>query len=117
MVAESDIESLSLTEQVVLWAVAEVHRNDEIPVQTHEVRRMCRTRLDDAETEVVGTITEADVMRSLYHLEAEGFVEERQPDERSPTGKGRPAYELNAQVDTIYDAIANELVDELGSSS
>ncbi|MFC4436596.1 MULTISPECIES: hypothetical protein [Natrialbaceae] len=116
MVAESDIESLSLTEQVVLCAIAEVHRNDEIPVQTHEIRRTCRTRLNDAEAEVVGTITEADVMRSLYRLEAEGFVEERQPDERSPTGKGRPAYELNEQVETIYEGVADELVDERDSS-
>ncbi|TYL40080.1 hypothetical protein CV102_00420 [Natronococcus pandeyae] len=112
MVAESDIEALSLTEQVVLCAVAEASQDDENPVQTHEVRRACRDRLDEVDTEVVGTITEADVMRSLYRLESEGLVEERQTGDRSPTGKGRPAYELNERIDAVYEGVSDELVDE-----
>ena len=111
MAAESDIESLSLTEQLVLCAVAEADREKDLPAQTHEIRRICRARLADVDAEVVGTITEADVMRSLYRLEAEGIVEEVQPEERSPTGKGRPAYTLNEAAETVYEAVADELVD------
>ncbi|WP_306056194.1 hypothetical protein [Natronococcus wangiae] len=115
MVAESDIESLSLTEQVVLCAVAEADREKELPAQTHEIRRACRAQLADVDAEVVGTITEADVMRSLYRLEAEGIVDEYQPDERSPTGKGRPAYTVNGDIEAVYDAVSDELVDGGGS--
>jgi predicted transcriptional regulator len=110
MVARSDINSLSLTEQVVLCAVAEAHRSENLPAQTHEIRRSCRERLAGIETDVVGTITEADVMRSLYRLEAEGFVEEREPSERSPAGKGRPAYELGVDVETIYEGVSDQLL-------
>lgn len=110
MVARSDIESLSLTEQVVLCAVAEAYRSEDLPAQTHEIRRRCRERLAEIETEVVGTITEADVMRSLYRLEAEGFVEEREPTERSPTGKGRPAYDLGIDIETVHEGVSDQLL-------
>lgn len=113
MGARSDIESLSLTEQAVLLAVTELQQNDETPAQTHDLRRVCRERLTDVDTdtEVIGTITEADVMRSLYRLEADGIVDEEQPDERSPTGKGRPAYSLSEPADAVYDAVADGLVE------
>lgn len=108
---KSAIESLSLTEQAVLLAVTQVHRTGETPAQTHELRRVCRGQRTDIDTEVVGTITEADVMRSLYRLEAAGVVEEIQPDEHSPTGKGRPAYTLTEPVDVIHDAVADDLLE------
>lgn len=110
MVAPDTIDSLSLTEQLVLLAVADAHRNDETPAQTHEVRRTCRTRLDDLESEIVGTVTEADVMRSLYRLEGEGIVEEVRAEERSPTGKGRPTYTLSEPSEAIYEGISNRLL-------
>lgn len=112
MSTNTDIESLSLTEQAVLLAVVELDRDGKTPAQTHDIRRVCRTRLSNIETEVIGTISEADAMRSLYRLEAAGIVEERRPDEPSPTGKGRPAYTLNERGDVICDTIADELVEE-----
>ncbi|MDG5758091.1 hypothetical protein QA600_01910 [Natronococcus sp. A-GB1] len=110
MVASEAIDSLSLTEQLVLLAVADAHRNDETPAQTHEVRRSCRTRLDDLESEVVGTVTEADVMRSLYRLEDAGVVEEVGTGERSPTGKGRPSYALSGSAETVYEDVSDRLL-------
>ncbi|NKE34342.1 hypothetical protein GWG54_00655 [Natronococcus sp. JC468] len=111
MVADVEFDSLSLTEQLVLAAVADAHRNDETPAQTHEIRRTCRTRAADLEGDLVGTVTEADVMRSLYRLEDEGVVEEVRPDERSPTGKGRPAYELAGSAAAVYEGIADRLIE------
>ena len=109
---EPSFEDISLTNQVVLLAVAKRHRNGETPVQTHEVRRICRTQLENVDMDVVGTITEADVMRSLYRLEDEGFVEEVQTDQTSPTGKGRPAYTLDVDDEAVYEGVDDELLEE-----
>lgn len=106
----SRFESISLTNQAVLLGLADLDGDDETPVQTHEVRRHCKRQLSDVE-EVVGTISEADVIRSLYRLEEAELVEEVPPAETSPTGKGRPAYALAVGREAVYDGVADELVD------
>ncbi|WP_436347281.1 hypothetical protein [Natronorubrum sp. FCH18a] len=112
MGTERSFDTLSLTNQAVLLGVTELHRDDETPVQTHELRRVCDTRLEHVDTEVVGTITEADVMRSLYKLEDEGFVEEVEIDRTSPTGKGRPAYTLALAPDEVREGVDDALLEE-----
>ncbi|MGQ3411933.1 hypothetical protein ACT4ML_06675 [Natrinema sp. LN54] len=111
---ESPFESISLTNQVVLLGVTELAREDETPVQTHDLRRHCRRQLSEVDTEVVGTITEADVIRSLYRLEDEGLVDEVEPTETSPTGKGRPAYTLAVTAGRVYDGVDDELLNGAG---
>ncbi|AGB32893.1 hypothetical protein C488_09589 [Natrinema pellirubrum DSM 15624] len=107
----SRFDSISLTNQAVLLGLADLASEGETPVQTHDVRRHCKQRLSDVDTEVVGTISEADVIRSLYRLEEEELVEEVPPAETSPTGKGRPAYALAVESDAVYDGVVDELVE------
>ena len=109
------IESLSLTEQTVLLGVVALDRDDETPAQTHELRRLCTEQLSDVET-VVGSLSEADVIRSLYRLEDAGVIDEHGPDEKSPTGKGRPAYTLTHNPDAILEAIDDELTGAIDSA-
>ncbi|ELY47789.1 hypothetical protein [Natronorubrum bangense] len=111
MATESQFDNISLTEQVILLAVAAQHRDGETPVQTHDLREVCQTQLEGVDTEVVGTITEADIMRSLYRLEDEGFVEE-ETDQTSPTGKGRPAYTLSFAPDDVYEGVNDNLLED-----
>lgn len=108
---EPPFESLSITEQAVLVGVAELAGEDETPVQTHDLRQHCRQQLPEGETEVVGTLSEADVIRALYRLEDEGFVDEVSPAETSPTGKGRPSYRLAVTVESVYDGVSDALRD------
>ena len=112
MGTEQAFEVLSLTNQVVLLGVAELHRDGETPIQTHELRHVCTDQLEHVDTEVVGTITEADVMRSLYRLENEGFVEEVEIEGTSPTGKGRPAYTLALAPDEVREGVADALLED-----
>ena len=112
MATERSFEGITRTSQVVLLGVVELHRDDETPVQTHEVRRACRSRLEHVRTDVVGTITEADVMRSLYRLEDDGLVEEVDVEGASPTGKGRPAYTLEVDPETITRIVDDDLVSD-----
>ncbi|MDQ2050091.1 hypothetical protein RBH26_06295 [Natronolimnohabitans sp. A-GB9] len=110
MATELTLDDISLTNQLVLLGVVDRYRNDETPVQTHEIRHVCTNRLENVDTGVVGTVTEADVTRSLYRLEAEGFVEEVAPEGTSPTGKGRPAYTLDADPEAVYEGVDDELI-------
>ncbi len=106
---ESPFESITLTNQAVLLTVAELARQDETPVQTHDLRKHCQERLADADTEVIGTISEADIIRSLYQLEGEDLVDEIHQSETSPTGKGRPAYTLAIPEETVYERTDEKL--------
>ncbi|PCR90038.1 hypothetical protein [Natrinema ejinorense] len=106
---DSPFESISLTNQLVLLSVADLAREDETPIQTHELRQHCRQQLSEIDTEPVGTLSEADVIRSLYRLEDVGLVDEVDPTETSPTGKGRPVYTLAVSIDAVYDAVSDEL--------
>ncbi|QLG50412.1 hypothetical protein [Natrinema halophilum] len=107
--APSAFDSISVTEQAVLLGVAALARDGETPAQTHEVRKRCQQHLSGLDTEVVGTITEADVIRSLYRLEEAGLVDENESTKTSPTGKGRPSYTLSVRPDVVYDAVADSL--------
>lgn len=113
---ESPFESITLTNQAVLLTVAELARQNETPVQTHAIRKHCRERLADVDLEVIGTISEADVIRSLYRLEDEDLVDEAHPSETSPTGKGRPAYTLAVSETAVYDGVAAELRETIAES-
>jgi len=110
---ELPFESITLTNQAVLLTVAELARQNETPVQTHDLRKHCQERLADVETEVIGTISEADIIRSLYQLEDEDLVNEIHQSATSPTGKGRPAYTLAVSETTVYDKIDERLHETL----
>ena len=106
---ESPFESITPTNQAVLLTLAELARRNETPVQTHDLRKRCQDRLADADTEVIGTISEADIIRSLYELEDAGLVDESHQAETSPTGKGRPAYTLAVSETTVYERVDETL--------
>lgn len=108
---ELPFDSISLTNQAVLLGVAEFAADGETPVQTHDLRQHCRRNLADADAEIVGTLSEADVIRSLYRLEDLDLVDEVESSDRSPTGKGRPAYALSVPVDAVYEGVTDDLLE------
>ena len=105
----AEVESKSSLEQLVLLGVTELHRVGETPAQSPEIRQYCKEQLPGDETTVVGTIGEADVLRSLYRLEAENLVNEIDAERTSPVGKGRPAYDLAVDPETVYEGVDDDL--------
>ncbi|SFB68900.1 hypothetical protein SAMN05444422_101194 [Halobiforma haloterrestris] len=103
------IDAISQLEQAVLLGVVILHQADETPVDTHEIGRTCRKEIAEG-SDRLGTIREADVIRSLYRLEDEDLVEEIDANRTSPTGKGRPAYELAVDPDAVYEAVDEALL-------
>lgn len=111
MATDSIGDSLSVTDQIVLLGVVSIHRSGSVPAQTHELRGACRRLVERHEADLVGTPTEADVMRALYRLEDEDLVEEVEVGSTSPTGKGRPAYRLAREPETVLEVVGDDLVD------
>ena len=101
------IQNATVDQCVVLAALVEASRDRETPVNPAELRSVCNDRLVREGGPVVGHLSEADVTRALYALESAGLVENVTEEEPSPTGKGRPAYELVDDRETVLSALGD----------
>jgi hypothetical protein len=102
------LDDAPMDQRIVLLALADATRDRETPVNPAEVRGICQDYLGDADLPVVGGLSEADVTRALYSLEDRGLVEHVGPESTSPTGKGRPAYELDAAPADVRATVAQQ---------
>jgi len=111
----TDIESLSLTERLVLLGVTDGVLDDDDPVPSWDVRDRCDPLVDEIDAEIVSKPAEQDVIRALQKLGSEPFVHENM-DDTSPAGKGRPKYSLEADPGAVLDAVASDdrLADAVG---
>lgn len=108
MTDEPDLESTSLTERVVLLGVASLTDGDESSVHSGMVVRTCAREFDDIRGDVLGKLSEADAVRSLNRLEADGLLDEDDGGDTSPVGKGRPRYRLTVDRETVLDTFAED---------
>lgn len=104
----ANLEETSLAQRIVLCCLADAAESGETPLNTAEIREASADRLDDPETEEMGHLSEADVMRALNGLSETEVVEERRPDDRSPVGKGRPEYSLGVGVEAVRECLADD---------
>lgn len=103
----SGIESVTLTERMVLLAITDAEVCEETPVASVDIGPRCRDLCEDVGTELVSSPGEPEIMRSLSVLGAEPYVEEVL-QEASPVGKGRPQYRLSVGIDAVLDALAED---------
>lgn len=99
-----EFDDLTLPQRTVLSSVAALEADGETPAHANVISQACRELAEELDD--VGTLTEAEVGRALNALEAEGFVSVPSMEDTSPTGKGRPAYELAVDVETVREALA-----------
>ncbi|MFC7072909.1 hypothetical protein ACFQJ7_13460 [Halovenus rubra] len=102
-----DIESTTLTERLVLLALADAEVRSQTPVASVDIKQHCLELAESVDTEVVSTPDESDVMRALGVLGAAPYVEEVQP-ETSPVGKGRPQYALDTEPADVLQKLADD---------
>lgn len=107
MSAAEEIREASLEECVVLLGAVVASTDRETPVNAAELRQVCNERLEASKAPVVGGLSEADVTRALYSLESAGLVENVAQEDTSATGKGRPAYEVVPDAETIRATLAD----------
>lgn len=91
-------------ERFVLLAVADLARRREAPVRSDTVLSWCRDHEDSAPAP--GGVTERAVIDALESLQADGFLTRQET--QSPVGKGRPAHDLAAAPDEVFDALADD---------
>ena len=108
MTATSSLESTSVTERLVLHELAELERDGRTPAQATDVLVECRGRLTELDVVVVGRLTEGDLVRACRTLEDRGLVTENLPDSTSPVGKGRPAYDLAVDTETVREFVRDD---------
>lgn len=101
-----EFDDLTLPQRTVLSSVAALAADGEMPAHANVISQACRDLAEDLDD--IGTLTEAEVGRALNTLEAEGFVSVPSMEDTSPTGKGRPAYELAVDLDTVREALAGD---------
>lgn len=112
------IESTSLSQRVVLLGLVELSERGATPVHSGDMKRVCQTRLEKIEGDVVGGLSEPDAIRALNELAGTGILSEVEVEDRSPVGKGRPTYALAVDPEEVLDALAEDdrlapLVEEL----
>jgi Cdc6-like AAA superfamily ATPase len=103
----SAVQSSSLTQKIVLLALADASMADDTPVASVDIRPRCQTLLDEAATDVVSRPDESDIMRALSTLGTEPYVDEL-TSETTPTGKGRPRYDLDTDISEVLDALEDD---------
>jgi len=104
----TSLESASVTERLVLHELAELEREDRTPAQATDVLSECRDRLQALESVVGGRLTEGDLVKACRTLEDRGLVTGQRPETTSPVGKGRPAYELDVDVETVRESVRED---------
>lgn len=104
MTDETEMETTSLVQRIVLLGLAQCAVLNREPVRLDEVRRTCNDRFDD----VAGRLSEADVTRALNELAASSLVDERITGGRSAVGKGRPSYVLAIDADRVFEELADD---------
>jgi hypothetical protein len=107
----SDPESVDarpLAERFVLLGVTELALRDETPAHSVQVMRTCERHLDALGGEVIGGVSEADVVRAMNVLESDGLLARHDVGEQSATGKGRPSYALSVEPTAVLDALNDD---------
>ncbi|GAB6862797.1 hypothetical protein ACFR97_10030 [Haloplanus litoreus] len=102
------LDSTTLVQRLTLLGVAQLSDSGRTPAHAGEITRICAEEATAVDGDVVGTVSEADVTRALNELDADGHVMTADEGERSPVGKGRPAYELAHSATALVDAFDDD---------
>jgi hypothetical protein len=101
-----DIDGTTLAQRIILCCLADLSAEEATPANSAEIRELATNRIE--ETDAVGHLTEADVMRALNALVESDLVGESSPDDRSPVGKGRLEYSLTNDPESVRSALRTD---------
>lgn len=107
MATVEGVSQTSLAQRVVLLGLVSLAEREACPAHSFEIRRECAALEHDVD-DVLGGLSEADVMRALNELQAIGLVEEHALEDPSPVGKGRPNYEPAVDSKSLLDVLSDD---------
>jgi hypothetical protein len=105
--SEPDLAGTDRFQQFVLLAVIELRARDDVPVHSFDVTGVCEDILEDCADLrglLAGGVTRNRTITALNDLESEGHL--AMETKQSPTGKGRPAYDVAIDEAAVLDALA-----------
>jgi predicted ArsR family transcriptional regulator len=105
---DSSLDSTTLVQRLTLIGVGSLSVRDETPAHAGRIVRTCAEQVEAIEGDVVGTVSETEVSRALNELDAAGLVDTADTDDRSPVGKGRPAYELSCEPQALVEQFESD---------
>jgi len=106
--ADGSLDSTTLVQRLTLIGVGSLSTRGETPAHAGRIARVCDEQAESIDVEVVGRVSEAEVTRALNELDAAGFVDTADAGERSPVGKGRPAYDLDCDPETLVERFESD---------
>ncbi|KOX91904.1 hypothetical protein [Haloarcula rubripromontorii] len=98
------VQSADAFEQFVLLAVAELETAGETPVHSYHVTQTMKAHLADIDRQPFGGVERQKVISVLGQLADKGLLSNEKTE--SPTGKGRPGYELAGDPDEVLEALS-----------
>ena len=98
---DGSLDSTTLVQRLTLIGVGSLSTRGETPAHAGRIARVCDEQAEVVDGDVVGSVSEAEVTRALNELDAAGLVATAETDDRSPVGKGRPAYDLDCDPETL----------------
>jgi len=105
------LNSVQPFEQFVLLSVVELATADRTPAHSYDVTKTAKARLDEVERDTFGGVERQAVIATLGSLADDGLLAKAETE--SPAGKGRPAYELAVDAETVLAELAGD--DAVGS--
>lgn len=93
-----------VTERLTLLALILLADQGETPAHADDVCTACETQFGEASPGP----SEEEVVQRLKRLAGSEFVEQTHVGERSPVGKGNPAYDLSVDIETALEPFETE---------
>ncbi|WP_336337166.1 hypothetical protein [Haloarcula brevis] len=98
------VQSADPFEQFVLLAVAELETAGETPAHSYHVTQTAKAHLADIDRQPFGGVERQEVIAALGRLAEKGLLVNEQTE--SPTGKGRPGYELAGNPEEVLQVLS-----------
>jgi len=98
------VQSADAFEQFVLLAVAELETAGETPAHSYHVTQTAKAHLADIDRQPFGGVERQTVISALGQLADKGLLLTEQTE--SPTGKGRPGYELAGDPYEVLEVLS-----------
>jgi len=101
---KAQVQSADAFEQFVLLAVAELETAGETPAHSYHVTQTAKAHLADIDRQPFGGVERQEVISALGRLADKGLLINEKSE--SPTGKGRPGYELAGDPGEVLEALS-----------
>ena len=102
--------SVQSFEQFVLLSVVELSSDEATPAHSYDVTETAKARMDDLDRPPFGGIERQEVITALGNLAEAGLLAKAETEDA--VGKGRPAYELAVDADSVVDSLTED--DDVG---